>query len=79
MDEKRTYVKPEWRTFGIPTAQAACGGGKSDIGPQGLCSKGSSASPGLCESGGHPFEQGLCFTGGGDQGQNLCISGVGVH
>lgn len=78
MDKKRTYVKPEWRTFGMPTAQAG-GGGHNQIGPQGYCSTGLSAGDGMCESGGHPYEPGLCFPGSGDQGQNRCVSGVGVR
>lgn len=77
MDKKRTYVKPEWRTFGMPTAQAG-GGGHNQIGPQGYCSTGTGASPGSCGSGDFPGDLGLCHTGNGDGGQNLCSSGVGV-
>ena len=45
MDKKRTYVKPEWRTFGMPTAQAG-GGGHNQIGPQAVCIGGGSAGSG---------------------------------
>jgi len=60
MDNKRTYVKPEWRRFGMPTAAASCKTGGAHIVPQGGCGPGGSAQ--MCGGGGS--ETGLLCNNG---------------
>ena len=81
MDEKRTYIKPEWRKFGMPTAQAACSRGGDDVSVRGACLPGYHAGDpgsGYCYNGDHPKISGSCFTGNGDTGGNVCGAGEGV-
>lgn len=68
MEDKRTYIKPEWRKFGMPTAAASCRPGADDVGIEASCSIGNSPHVGY----------GTTCSTFGDSANVTCLTGFDV-